>query len=185
MEAIPKKFWDKNFDNYIPVSEDTKTALEVCRKYSSAKAWRTGSNLIILGTYGIGKTHLAAAIVRFAITQGDNAVLVTAPSLASGSIEDIRERFKHIRNVELIVIDDFSNEAEHKLVAGEIFELINYRYEAECGLVITSNLTPSNLKEALGDRVFDRILERTLILHIKDVDSYRKRKREKYLEWMD
>lgn len=185
MESIPKKFWDKTFDNYVPLSNDTRNALSVCKKYSQFQAWKTGSNLILLGAYGTGKTHLAAAIIRSAISKGNNAVLVTAPSLASGTIDDIRERFKCIRDVDLIAIDDFSNESEHKLIAQEIFELINYRYEAEKGLVMTSNLSPNELKESLGDRVFDRVLERTLILHVKDVGSYRKNKREKYLEWVD
>jgi len=184
MEAVPKKFWDKTFDNYITLSKDTKNALLICKKYSRFQAWKNGSNLILLGAYGTGKTHLAAAVIRTAILNRNNAVLVTAPSLASGTIDDIRERFRCIRDVDLIAIDDFSNEAEHKLVAKEIFELLNYRYEAEKGLIMTSNLSPAAFKESLGDRVFDRVLERTLILQIKDVGSYRKNKRDKYLEWM-
>jgi DNA replication protein DnaC len=185
MESVPKKFWDKTFNNYIGLSKDTKLALNISKKYAKANAWNTGSNLIILGSYGTGKTHLAASIVRYAISKGQNAVLVTAPSLASGSIDDIRERFRHIPNIDLIAIDDFSNESEHKMVAREIFDLLNYRYEAERGIVLTSNLTPKDLRESLGDRVFDRVLERTLILHIKDIGSYRKTKREKYLEWVE
>ncbi|MHC1587588.1 MAG: ATP-binding protein [Candidatus Syntropharchaeia archaeon] len=185
MDTIPKKFWDKRFANFQALSEDLTMALSAARKYAEKEAWTKGANLIILGGYGTGKTHLAAAITRKAIEKGYTAVFLTASSLVLGSIEEIQEKFRIIRDTDLVVIDDFSNEIEHKLALQEIFQLINYRYEAEKGMVITSNLNPAKLKEVLGDRIFDRIVERSVIVHIKDAESYRWKKRRKYLEWLE
>lgn len=185
MDSVPKKFWDKTFQNFKSTSEDLEFALDTSKKYAAKRAWEKGANLIIFGKYGVGKTHLAASIIHEAIKHNSNAVLVTAPSLSIGNIDDIRERFRRIRDVDLMAIDDFSSETSHKMVAQEIFELINYRYESEKGMVMTTNLTAKELKDSLGDRIFDRVQERTVMVEISDVESYRKKKRREYISWME
>ncbi len=185
MDSVPKKFWDKSFLNFNAHSADLSFALEISKKYAHKRAWKSGANLVLLGKYGVGKTHLAASIIRQATSDGDNAILSTASSFANGDIKKIRERFKEIRGVDLVAIDDFSVETSHKMIAQEIFELINYRYESEMGMVITTNLSPNELKNSLGDRIFDRVQERTVMVEISDAESYRKRRRKGYVEWME
>ena len=103
-------------------------------------------------------------------------------SLTFASIEEIREKFGRIRDVDLVVLDDISAEAEHKVVLSEIFNLLNYRYEDEKGLVLTSNLSPSEFKEALGERMMDRLIERSIFLNISKTKSFRRRKRSDFLD---
>ncbi len=62
---------------------------------------------------------------------------------------------------------------------------MNYRYEAEKGTIITTNLSPKVLKDSLGDRIFNRVQERTAIVRISDVESYRKTRRKEYVEWIE
>ena len=185
MESIPKKFWDRTFQNFEAVSEDLALALNITKKYVAKRAWEKGANIVISGKYGVGKTHLAASVIHEAIKLNFNAVFITAPSLVNGSINDIRDKFQEIKQIELIALDDFSIETSHKMIAKEMFELINYRYESEKGMVMTTNLSAVELKESLGDRIFDRMQERTVIIKIADVESYRKKKRREYISWME
>lgn len=177
MQTIPKKFWDRTFENFEPRSEDLAIALSIAIKYTEKQAWERGANLIFLGPYGTGKTHLAAAITRSAITQGSTAAFITAPR--------IQINFDAIKDVDLITIDDVTNEANDQDALKKLFFLINYRYEAEKGLVITSNLSLEMFKKLMGERIFDRLYERTTFVVIKDVGSYRKIKREQYLDWLE
>jgi len=185
MDIIPKKFWGKSFENFQPISKDLSMALDICQKYVNKSAWSLGANMILLGGYGVGKTHLIAAILREAIKNGYTAVFVVASSLVLNDLEEIRRVFREIRDVDLVAIDDISAETNHKFVLSEIFELINYRYEAEKGMILTSNLQPTSFKNALGERIMDRLLERSMFIRIQDVDSFRKKRREKFLNWLN
>lgn len=184
MDTIPKKFWDKTLDNFKPYTKDLKAALNAAQRYVAKKAWSIGANLIFLGSYGVGKTHLAAGIVREAIKEGYTAAFIVASSLVFNNLDEIRETFKRLRDIDLVAIDDVSIETEHKFVLSEIFDLINYRYEAEKGLILTSNLQPNEFKKALGERILDRLLERSVFIKISDTESFRKKKRSEYLGWM-
>lgn len=183
MDVIPKKFWNKSFGNYVANTKDTRTALKLSKKYVEKTVWKGGGNLIFYGPYGTGKTHLASAIIRKAIENGANGAFVTASMLSSGDFTEMRKRFKALREIELLVIDDFTNEADHGFVGKELFNLVNYRYECELGMVLTTNLEPEDLAESLGGRIFDRLTERTVIIKIMG-GSYRKQKRKKYIEWV-
>ncbi len=185
-ESLPLKFRSLGFGNYEPRSPQSKKAYDISLKYYDKRAYRMGANLIITGSYGTGKTHLAAAIAHNVLkTTYDTAAFVTASQLRLGGYEEIEKKFNLLQSVDLLVIDDISNELDNKLIAQHMFTLINYRYEAELGLVITTNLDISDLRNSLGERIFDRIKERSAILEIKDVESYRSTKRSEYLEWME
>jgi len=185
MDTIPKKFWNKSFENFKPYNKDLKAALNIAQRYVAKKAWMVGANIIFLGGYGVGKTHLTAAIVREIIKEGYNAAFIVASSLVYSDLEEIKAVFKKIRDIDLVAVDDISAETEHKFILSEIFDLINYRYEAEKGIILTSNLPPSEFKEALGERILDRLIERSAFVNISNTESFRKRKRSDYLEWME
>lgn len=183
MNALPKNFWDRTLHNFEPVSQDLKIAWETAAKYVAKKAWQIGINILFCGGYGTGKTHLAAGVVSEAIAKGSVGAFVTSTSL-SGSIQEITQKFKELRSVELLAIDDVAGEQEHKIIMQQMFEMINYRYEAELGVVFTTNLAPRDFKDLMGERIWDRLAERTFICWIQDAKSYRERRREGYEEFM-
>ena len=80
-------------------------------------------------------------------------------------------------------LDDLSSETEYGTTNHRIFELINHRYEAGVGTIITSNLDIADFNEAVGARIFDRLKERTLIFELSGIGSYREKKRERYVTW--
>lgn len=178
MWIIPRKFWDRTFGNFEVLSEDLALALSMAKKYVEKQIWKQGANLILLGPYGTGKTHLAAAITREAIVRHSTAVFITAPTIH-------QMNFNTVKDVDLLTIDDISSETNDKETLKKLFLTINYRYEAEKGIVITSNLSLERFKKIFGSRIFDRLYERSVFVVIKDTSSYRKRKREQYLDWLE
>jgi len=129
---------------------------------------------------------LASAVVHNVLkTTYDTAAFVTASQLRFGGYEEIENRFSLLESMDLLVIDDISNEMDNKLIAQHMFTLINYRYEAELGMVITTNLDLPGLRNSLGERIFDRLKERSAVVEINDVESFRGVKRSEYLGWME
>ncbi|WP_269078300.1 ATP-binding protein [Mesotoga prima] len=128
-------------------------------------------------------THLAAGIAIEAVNMGDTVAFITAPSLKIGDFKTVCEKVQECSGVDLLVIDDLSNETENKMTTDKIFELINHRYEQGAGTIITSNLNLTDFDSTVGARIFSRLGERTAIMRLEGVGSYREKKRERYVAW--
>jgi len=183
IKVLPKGLWERRLDNFIPEDEVTERALELSKKYVRHRAWKIGSNFVLLGGYGTGKTHLAAGIAIEAINIGDSVAFITAPSLRSGDFRTLDKKLFEYSRVNLLVIDDLSSEIEYGTTNHRIFELLNHRYEDERGTIITSNLGIEDFSQTVGARIFDRLTERALIVELEGTQSYRERKRASYLGW--
>jgi hypothetical protein len=48
MNALPKNFWDRSFENFISRTPDLKAAINTAKKFSEKKAWKIGANLVFL-----------------------------------------------------------------------------------------------------------------------------------------
>jgi len=184
-QSLPDKHRNHTFENFEARSKDSSKALKITKRYLAKQAWRQGANVVLLGKYGAGKTHLSAAVVHAAIEKFNTAAFVNAPRLNEGGFEAIERRFEYLRSPDLVVIDDLSNETDNKLINKHLYTLVNNRYEAEKGLMITANLPIDAFREVLGERIFDRFRERTAFVRINDVESYRAKNRDKYLGWME
>ena len=70
MNALPKNFWDRSFENFISRTPDLKAAITTARKFSEKKALEDRSEPGLSRRIRHRKTHLAAAIVSDAISRG-------------------------------------------------------------------------------------------------------------------
>jgi len=64
----PKRLYNASFDNYLNKTEQQKKAFNACKEYSLYDL-KAGKGLLLAGSYGTGKTHLAVATVRNLISQ--------------------------------------------------------------------------------------------------------------------
>jgi len=118
--------------------------------------------LLLSGGYGCGKTHLAAAIANAVVAQGTAALFLTVPDLldflrfAYGSQEDTFEaRFEEIRQVPLLVLDDFGTQSATPWAQEKLFQILNFRYINRLPTVITTNLMLSEIEPRLRSRLQD------------------------------
>ena len=87
---------------------------------------------------------------------------------------------KMVLDAPLLVLDDLGEGQKTKegslseWARERLFHLINYRYEKELPLIVTSKYGPDQLPSVIGEASASRLAEMCWFLHTKDGD-YRKR----------
>lgn len=144
-----------------------------------------GESLILYGPdYGSGKTHLAAAVLNRWINQGGTGRFCELPALlrrlratfSPDAKESEYRVFASIQETGLLVLDDVGKEKGSEWVWQTLYDLINYRYIRDMPMVITSNLMPRELGEAIGWACLSRLSEKGIFVCVKGED-YRLRGR--------
>ena len=95
-----------------------------------------------MGGYGSGKTHLAAAIANYRAGLGDPPLFIMVPDLldhlratfSPNSNVAFDRRFDEIRTAPLLVLDDLGTQSMTPWVKEKLYQLFNYRYNAELQL---------------------------------------------------
>lgn len=118
--------------------------------------------LLLMGRYGCGKTHLAAAIANYAIDAGVSTLFLTVPDLLdwlryaySGGDMSFEDRFEEIREIPLLILDDFGTQNATAWAQEKIFQIINHRYVNQLPTVVTSNLVINDFEGRIRSRLQD------------------------------
>ncbi len=126
--------------------------------------------LMLMGSYGCGKTHLAAAVANTCVEYGMNTLFLTVPDLLDwlrysydSSDTTFEQRFEEIRNVGLLVLDDLGSQNSTKWAAEKLFQIVDYRYSRKLPSVVTTNLEI----EDLDDRIRSRLQDPDLVTRVK------------------
>jgi DNA replication protein DnaC len=122
--------------------------------------------LMLIGGYGCGKTHLAAAIANNREGLGFPSLFVVVPDLLDylrstfnpTSAVSYDRLFEEIRSCHLLVLDDLGAQNTTPWAREKLFQLLNHRYNAELPTVITS---ASDIEE-LDPRIRTRLLDTRL-----------------------
>jgi DNA replication protein DnaC len=122
--------------------------------------------LVFTGTFGCGKTHLAAAIANYRVGQGHSALFIVVPDLLdhlratfnpNGRIS-YDKRFEEIRTAPFLILDDLGIESATPWAREKLFQLFNYRYNARLPTVITMQQSVEEL-EKTNPRLSVRMLD--------------------------
>ena len=151
--------------------ESLATAVEACRDFArSLDGW-----LLLTGTYGSGKTHLAAAIANEAVEIGVPTLFLTVPDLldtlrATFGAEDtsFEEAFERIRSAPLLILDDFGTHNATEWAREKLFQILNHRYINRLPLVVTMNLPLEEVEGRIRSRLSDQALVRAVHLQAPD-----------------
>ncbi len=152
-----------------------QTAYEWAQKYADEpRGW-----LLIQGSYGVGKTHLAAAITHACMGRGTPVTFLNAPDLldylraafSPHAEETYGERFEQLLDAPLLVLDDLGTQNATAWAGEKFFQLLNHRYIAQLPTVITTNLSLDDLDPRLSSRLADMDLVRKLPI---DAPDYRR-----------
>jgi DNA replication protein DnaC len=126
--------------------------------------------LLFQGSYGCGKTHLAAAIANFAVSIGVPTLFITVPDLLDTlrfAYHDpeatFEERFEQIRSAPLLILDDFGTQNATPWAQEKLFQILNYRYINKLPLVVTTNY----LEQDLDDRIASRLGDPELVSRVR------------------
>ena len=158
MSQLGKRFITRTFDSWkqTPINQQ---AYESAKKYvdNFDNYKEKGIGLMMSGTKGTGKTHLAAAITIELINQGTPVIMNTMIRLL-GKIKDtydgdLKETESSLidiySTVDLLAIDDLGKERPNEWALEKLYTIINARYENLLPVVITTNYTIDRLKDRL------------------------------------
>ena len=155
------------FDTFLPdgvsLPESVRAALHRAFDISLEYAKRPRGWLVLLGGYGAGKTHLAAAITNYNIDLGRPAIFVVVPDLldhlraAFGPTSEsgLDERLEAIREAPLLVLDDLGAHHSTPWAQEKLFQILNHRYNGRLLTVITTNQQLEELDPRVASRLAD------------------------------
>jgi len=140
-------------------SDNLKRALGLATTYAAEPhGW-----LVFTGTYGCGKTHLAAAIANERVRLGGSALFIVVPDLLDHlratfnpqSQVSYDRRFDEVRRVPLLVLDDLGTESATAWAKEKLFQLLNHRYVARMPTIITTARAIEELDPKIHIRLLD------------------------------
>jgi DNA replication protein DnaC len=153
--GVPFKLVDADFPNYEVTTEDQNRALESAMRFSR----RNHGFLLLAGTTGTGKSHLACACLK----NFGNGIYITNTNLLNemrshyGQAGDIRAFYEKYRRTPFLVIDEIGMSAGGADEQPMFYEILAYRHDADLPTVLVSNYPMDKLADFLGDRLADRI----------------------------
>jgi DNA replication protein DnaC len=117
--------------------------------------------LVLTGPSGSGKTHLAVAVANRCIERGQTTFFIVAADLldhlrSTYSPENpvsYDELFDQVRQVPVLVIDDLSTQTTTPWAQEKLFQIFNYRFNAQSPTVITVRGTLERLEQELRTRM--------------------------------
>jgi len=168
------------FENFKPrgrtaLPDAQAGSLQAAYNQAMFYAQRLSGWLLLQGSYGCGKTHLAAAIANFAVGMGVPTLFLTVPDLLDalrvsyGSSEiSFEDRFDEVRNARLLILDDFGTQNATGWATEKLFQIVNYRYINKLPTVVTTNVPIEELEPRIRSRLSDPDLVTTVRITAPD-----------------
>ena len=154
---INKQIQDYQFENFI-ITGTNKKEVEIAKKITEKCINKNQKNgLIITGKSGVGKTHLATAILN-KLTEKDLLVLMGRLILLLDVIKDTfkdssskeKDIIELYSKVDMLIIDDLGTERISSWALEKLYTIIENRNENKLPIIVTTRFN----KESLLDRFY-------------------------------
>ena len=198
VSRIPNRFRGMRFDDYeihtrysnINVHKRMEQVKSDCQDFLKDGTYDTG--LLMVGKNGTGKTMLACIILQ--------ELIIIDPKNSYGYL--YTEAIKIIRNIKetwrtntipyqlteqeaidryvrpkVLVIDEIGMQYGSPTEKQFLTEIINDRYNINASTILAGNLTTQEIRNLLGDRIYDRFCEDGKSL-VFDWPSYRRKNKQ-------
>ncbi len=165
-------FDHKRMELHLEQRQNLRQAFNLAVEFArSPEGW-----LIFQGVNGCGKTHLAAAIANYQLAQGKPVFFVVVPDL----LDHLRSTFspdskisydefsERIKEVPLLILDDFGEQSATPWAQEKLYQLINYRYNARLPMVVTTCLSLDEIETRISSRMVDPMI--SLVFNITAPD---------------
>lgn len=170
------------FENYIPSNEYLTRAKQVCQQFTKTFTKDSPRNLILCGSYGIGKSHLARAMTSDIMQKDATAIFISVPKLLTKLKATYNRKSEHtedellsmLEEVDCLVLDDIGAEygTDHSgsWATSKVFEVVDSRMGKHT--IYTTNLNGQELQAKVGARNFSRMMQDTEVVKMHG-DDYR------------
>lgn len=135
--GLKENYFESTLENYDPVTASQTEALNACKEMLNGKL----NKLVLLGGNGVGKTHLAAALVKRMNGKIISAYEMFAyyRSCFSGQNSELKI-LKEFSSYPLLAIDEFGRTKGSEAEENFLSVIIDNRHSANLPTIILSNL---------------------------------------------
>lgn len=164
--------WSKE-NKYILTANNKEAfeAIEKLKRMGYKEMQKQG--IYLYGTPGLGKTHLLASLCKCIINRKANlndifwgntsSILIKLKSSFGKKYSygeyTVAEHVQEALKRKFVFLDDLGTESATEWTRETLYEAVNYRYDQQLPLFISSNLSPQELAEKMGDKFASRIVE--------------------------
>jgi DNA replication protein DnaC len=165
------------------MNDSVKTQVETMAEWLTSDSTKFG--LLLCGGCGNGKTTLVKAFQQLlcCLNLRDEHHRCTYGIQIKDAKQIVRmmkvdyQAWEKLSQVDMLAIDDLGIEPVEVMDFGNVLcpvvDLLTKRYDMQLFTIITTNLTPSEIREKYGDRIADRMNE-MMVKIIFNNDTYRK-----------
>lgn len=164
---VGHRYRDIGWDDFREVNAGAREAKNTCRTFADnfPAIVCEGTNLVLHGGVGTGKTMLASLVVRTVAEFGFSALHTKAVKLfrrvketyGPASTEKTSEAIAALVSPDLLVIDELGVQRYSEDEALILNEVIDDRHDFGRPTILVTNLDLDELKSLLGPRVYSRI----------------------------
>ena len=184
--AIPPRYYHCRLETLYPRNNGALIAAKD-RVQQFADGWLPGINngrgLLLMGSCGSGKTHLAVASLLEIIDGGKPGRLLFSnfqdliqeiqASFDSDESPSKSEILRPLLEVDLLVLDELGSQKPSMFVQDILYYVINSRYNGQRTTVFTTNYI-DDLPERIGERLRSRLYEMAEEIRLAGVSDYRR-----------
>lgn len=179
MRAMTHQLRDQRWEAVAPVRFRGAQLADVDEHHAAVLArWASTleENLVLFGPVGTGKTHAALAAVREPVR-----ATVTCRFLPVVELLDMLRpggpdgALQELCRVDLLVLDDLGHERPTDWTVERLGAVVNRRWLEQLPIVATTNLEPPQLREAVGERTFSRLMGDATVVKLTGTDRRRAR----------
>lgn len=152
--------------------------LDICRRFADRFDQDTRESLLFCGGTGLGKTHLSTAIAGEVVQKGFDVLYESAPNLLSAFEAErfgrsltasVADTSRYL-TCDLLVIDDLGAELSNSFTVSVLYNLINTRIVACRPTIISTNLTPDEIRSRYTDRIASRLFGEYTVMRFEGRD---------------
>ncbi|MDA8212640.1 MAG: ATP-binding protein [Clostridia bacterium] len=148
-----------------------------------------GDGLLYTGPVGCGKTFLASSIANALMEGGREVLFIVVPDLldeikatydqnrTSGDVTE-HHLMEMARTVEILILDDLGAHNYTDWARNRLYSIINYRLNHHRRTVVTTNLSPQELEDYIGERTTSRLVQMCQIRRLAVATDIRYRKHD-------
>ena len=168
-----KSLYDYTFEKDTGINPEMHLAHKYVENWDDMKARSSG--LLLWGDVGTGKSFFAGCIANALLEKGVPVLMTNFSrilnTLSGMHFEDRNQFIDSLNRYSLLIIDDLGIERNSEFALEQVFNVIDSRYRSKKTLIVTTNLTLTELNNApdvAHRRIYDRILERCAPIRINN-----------------
>ena len=170
---------ERHLQDWTFASATDTPSVQMAKRYTEnwKKVKAENLGLLLWGDVGTGKSFLAACIANALLEKGVPVLMTNFSKILNqmGAMYS-DERYRYIASFNrfsLLIIDDLGIERNTEYALEQVYAVIDERYKAGLPLIITTNLTISQLRnpeDVAHARIYSRILEMCTPVHVPGLD---------------